>query len=66
MESHPIEIPVDRPGTRVRKFGLLLLVVALDREELEVVRLDGDIDSVLVAATADDPSGLRRLIDGGV
>jgi hypothetical protein len=38
-----------------------MLVVALDHHELEVVRLDGDIDRVLVAATADDPSTVRRL-----
>ena len=41
-----------------------MLVIALDRHELEVVRLDGDIDRVLVAATADDPSTVRGLFDG--
>jgi hypothetical protein len=40
-----------------------MLVVALDHHELEVVRLDGDIDRVLVAATADDPATVRNLFD---
>lgn len=41
-----------------------MLVVDLDRHELEVVRLDGDIDRVLVVATADDPSTVWQLFDG--
>jgi hypothetical protein len=38
-------------------------VIALGHHELEVVRLDGDIDRVLVAATADEPSKVRGLFD---
>lgn len=40
-----------------------LLVIVLDHDELEVVRLDGDIDRVLVAAAADDPTSIRGLVD---
>lgn len=42
-----------------------MLVIALDRHELEVVRLDGGIDRVLVAATVDEPSIVRRVFDSG-
>jgi hypothetical protein len=42
-----------------------MLVITLDHHELEVVRLDGDIDRVLVAATVDEPSTVRRVLDGG-
>lgn len=42
-----------------------ILVIALDQDELEVVRLDGDIDRVLIAATADDPETVLRLADDG-
>ena len=41
-----------------------MLVIVLDHHELEVVRLDGDIDRVLIAATADDPATVRGLFDG--
>lgn len=51
--------------TRQRPDGTTsgMLVVALDHHELEVVRLDGDIDRVLVAATIDEPSTVRQLFD---
>lgn len=38
-----------------------MLVIALDQETLEVVRLDGDIERVLIAAIADDPSSAEEL-----
>jgi hypothetical protein len=68
----PVISTADGPGesswvlTRQRANGGTsgMLVVALDHHELEVVRLDGDIDRVLVAATADDPSTVRQLFDG--
>lgn len=41
-----------------------LVVVELDQQVLEVVRIDGDIDRLLVAATVDDPSTVRALFDG--
>lgn len=41
-----------------------MLVIALDQEALEVVRLDGDIDRILVAAVDDDPSTVLGLADG--
>jgi hypothetical protein len=40
-----------------------MLVVALDQTELEVVRLDGDIDQLLTAAVAGDPSTVLGLAD---
>jgi hypothetical protein len=40
-----------------------MLVVALDQTELEVVRLDGDIDRLLTAAVAGDPSTVLGLAD---
>lgn len=40
-----------------------MLVIGLDHEELEVVRLDGDIDRLLTAAIADDPSTALGLAD---
>jgi len=43
-----------------------MLVITLDREELEVVRLDGDIDRVLIAALADDPSSAGETARSGV
>jgi hypothetical protein len=39
-------------------------VIALDQETLEVVRLDGDIDRIPVAAVDDDPSTVLGLADG--
>lgn len=43
-----------------------MLVISLDHHGLEVVRLDGNIDRVLVAATVDEPSTVRGLFDGDV
>ena len=40
-----------------------LLVIAAGPEDLEVVRLDGDIDRVLTAAIADTPSSILSLAD---
>jgi hypothetical protein len=40
-----------------------MLVVALDQTALEVVRLDGDIDQLLTAAVAGDPSTVLGLAD---
>ena len=39
-----------------------MLVIALDQEELEVVRLDGDIDRILLAAVEDDPEAARAIV----
>jgi hypothetical protein len=50
-----------REGPDGRSSGML--VIALDHEELEVVRLDGDIDRMLVAAVGDDPSTVLGLAD---
>ncbi len=38
-----------------------LLVIAVSQEDLEVVRLDGDIDRVLTAAIVDEPSTVLGL-----
>jgi hypothetical protein len=40
-----------------------LLVIAFDHDELEVVRLDGEIDRLLVAAVEEDPESVRELVD---
>jgi hypothetical protein len=40
-----------------------LLVIALDLDELEVVRLDGDVNRVLLAAVTADPDSVRGLVD---
>jgi len=39
-----------------------MLVIALDQDELEVVRLDGDIEQVLLAAVEDDPEAARAIV----
>jgi hypothetical protein len=38
-----------------------LLVITLGDQELEVARIDGDIDRVLIAALAEDPSPAKEL-----
>lgn len=42
-----------------------LLVVVVERDELEVVRLDGQIESVLAAAVAERPATVRGVLDSG-
>jgi len=42
-----------------------MLVITLDQKELEVVRLDGDIDRILLAVAEENPAAVPALIRPG-
>ena len=41
-----------------------MLVISMNRDQLEVVRLDGRIDEVLMAAVAEDPEATAGIFSG--